>query len=117
MFLADFFDSPEGDLYANNKATPSIKKSKQLAQRSNNAFSLAEGFEKSCKKTKKQVSLSEDTHMADIITAREYITQAIRDTATKYQYFDFLKMLRTKYGADYSTHVHQQAAKLAKGTN
>lgn len=52
--------------------------------------------------------------MSDIITARKLIGQAVRDTAAKHEYFEFLKHLRAVHGSDYSTKVHQQAAKLAK---
>lgn len=60
-------------------------------------------------------TLGETVNMSDIITARELIGQAVRDPKQeKHRYFEFLKNLRKKYGADYSTHVHQQAAKLAQ---
>lgn len=60
--------------------------------------------------------LSEDTHMSDVIQARELINLAIKYPHEKQNYFDFLKNLRTKFGSEYSTSVHQQAAKLAKGS-
>ena len=53
--------------------------------------------------------------MADIITARELIEQTMIDpTLNKHKYFEFLKNLRERQGADYSTSVHKSAAKLAK---
>lgn len=52
--------------------------------------------------------------MSDVITARELIGQAVLDTTAKYKYFEFLKHLRAVHGSEYSTKVHQQAAKLAK---
>jgi hypothetical protein len=52
--------------------------------------------------------------MSDIITARELIGQAVRDARQfKHEYFEFLKHLRDKHGSDYSTRIHQKAAKLA----
>lgn len=60
---------------------------------------------------------TEDDHtsMSDIITARELIGGATRDPQNeKHKYFEFLKHLRTKHGADYSTRVHQKAAELAR---
>ena len=52
--------------------------------------------------------------MADIVVARELIGQALGNTAEKQKYFDFLKHLRDSHGAEYSTDVHKEAAKLAK---
>lgn len=53
--------------------------------------------------------------MSDIITARELIGSAARDPQNeKHKYFEFLKHLRTKHGSEYSTHVHQKAAELAR---
>jgi hypothetical protein len=51
--------------------------------------------------------------LSDIVTARELIGQAIADPDRKHEYFDFLKHLRHKNGADYSILIHQKAAKLA----
>lgn len=51
----------------------------------------------------------------DIITARQLIGAALSDPRNeKHKYFEFLKYLRTKFGAEYSTLVHQTAAKLAR---
>lgn len=60
---------------------------------------------------------TEDEHisMSDVVTARELIGGASRDPQNeKHKYFEFLKHLRTKRGADYSTRVHQKAAELAR---
>ena len=52
--------------------------------------------------------------MSDIITARELMGKAVDDPKNeKHMYFEFLKHLRNKHGSDYSTKVHQHAAKLA----
>lgn len=57
---------------------------------------------------------TEGAEFSDIISARDLINQAVRDPQNeKHRYFEFLKHLRTKYGTEYSTLVHQSAAKLA----
>ena len=58
---------------------------------------------------------TEDTELSDIITARQLAGAAMRDPQNeKHKYFEFLKHIRTKHGSDYSTRVHQKAAKLSK---
>lgn len=58
---------------------------------------------------------TEDSTVSDVITARELINGAVRDPQNeKHKYFEFLKHLRTKHGAEYSTRIHQKAAELAK---
>ena len=58
---------------------------------------------------------TESSEFSDIITARELIGSAVRDPKNeKHRYFEFLKHIRTKHGAEYSTRVHQKAAKLAR---
>lgn len=52
--------------------------------------------------------------MSDIITARELMGKAVEDPKNeKHMYFEFLKHIRNKHGREYSTKVHQHAAKLA----
>ena len=56
-----------------------------------------------------------EPRLADVITARQLIGAALSDPRNKkHKYFEFLKYLRTKFGAEYSTLVHQTAAKLAR---
>jgi hypothetical protein len=55
-----------------------------------------------------------DESISDVITARELIGQALQDHEKRHKYFDFLRYLEKKRDSEYSTHVHQQAAKLAK---
>jgi len=58
---------------------------------------------------------NEHVDFGDIITARELIGLALQDsTKHKHKYFEFLKHLRNSIGKEYSTQVHQHAAKLAK---
>ena len=58
---------------------------------------------------------TESASISDIVTARELIGKAIQDPINeKHKYFEFLKHLRNKHGAEYSTSVHQKAAKLAQ---
>lgn len=53
--------------------------------------------------------------LSDIIAARDLIIRATRNPGSeKQRYFDFLKHLRNKHSAEYSTQVHQHAAKLVK---
>lgn len=52
--------------------------------------------------------------MSDIITARELIGHALSDSNLRHNYFEFLKHLRKHHGKEYSTTIHQKAAKLAK---
>ena len=58
---------------------------------------------------------TEDTELSDIINARQLAGAALRDPLNeKHKYFEFLKHIRQKHGAEYSTRVHQKAAKLSK---
>jgi hypothetical protein len=52
--------------------------------------------------------------MSDVVTARGLIGHALSDPKLKDEYFEFLKHLRKHHGKDYSTRIHQTAAKLAK---
>ena len=52
--------------------------------------------------------------MSDVITARGLIGHALGDPKLKDEYFEFLKHLRKHHGKDYSTRIHQKAAKLAQ---
>ena len=112
MFLTEFFNSTEGDSYADYKATPSITQSKRQFPKTSNLVKENSNMVQSNFK-----EVTEDASMSDIITAKDYIAHAISDPNRKYEYFEFLKSLRSRHGAEYSTHVHQQAAKLAKGMN
>lgn len=53
-----------------------------------------------------------EPELADIITAKDLISHALHDPTERTNYFDFLKLLRKKYGEQYSTLVHQAASKL-----
>ena len=58
---------------------------------------------------------NEHVDFGDIITARELIGLALDDSKEhKHKYFEFLKHLRDTFSKEYSTQVHQHAAKLAK---
>lgn len=57
---------------------------------------------------------NETAMMSDIITARQLAGKAVDDPLhEKHMYFEFLKHIREKHGSQYSTEVHQKAAKLA----
>jgi len=53
-----------------------------------------------------------NTEMSDIIQAKQLASRAISNPAARYEYFNFLKHLRSKYGPDYSTHIHQKVSTL-----
>ena len=58
--------------------------------------------------------LAESVSMSDVLTARELIGQALKDSHKKHEYFDFLSFLRKKHGQDYSSSVHREASKLVR---
>ena len=59
----------------------------------------------------------ESADYGHIVTARELIGRSLADPKNeKHRYFEFLKYLRNKAGKEYSTLVHQHAAKLAKAS-
>ncbi len=152
MLLIEFFNSSEGDSYADIKATKKVSETKrpQTTKRTN---MVAETTRKT-KVVEDQWSgpdnawhnggsdqwydgndqwhgqasgnmiedfavanmvATESSEFSDILTARELIGLATRDPQNeKHKYFEFLKHLRSKHGEDYSTRVHQKAAKLAR---
>jgi hypothetical protein len=63
-----------------------------------------------------QEGMVEGYEMSDIITARGLIGRALRDAEEKMNYFKYLKHLRDKHGHEYSTSVHREAGRLAKGS-
>lgn len=118
MFISDLFEN------ADHSTTPTITEAKRKISASEDP--CWSGYHMVGTKTKdgqqvpncvpgKKGSMNEDSHMSDVVTARELIGSALKNTQEKYKYFDFLKHLRDKYGQEYSTSVHQHAAKLAKG--
>ena len=94
MFLTEFFNTPEGDSYADIKATSATTQAKRPH------------------KTIRTNMVAESNEMADVITARDYANKAIRDPNARQTYFDYLARLRSKHGKEYSTSVHQKATKL-----
>ena len=58
---------------------------------------------------------TESSEVSDIISARSLMLRAVKDSNERHRYFEFLKHLRTKHGADYSTDIHQKASKLMQG--
>ena len=113
MFISDLFEN------ADYSTTPTITEAQRKISASEDP--CWKGYHMVGKKTKggKQVPncvpVSEESHMSDVITARELINKATQYPDSKHEYFNFLKHLRTKHGAEYSTNIHQQAAKLVKG--
>lgn len=112
MFISEMFD------HADYTTTPATTESKKITSQNDPCWSgyrMVGKKDSGGKKVPNCVPVAEDNSMSDVIQARGYINQAIRNPDSKHEYFNFLKSLRTKHGVEYSTHVHQQAAKLAKG--
>jgi len=57
---------------------------------------------------------TEDSHMPDVITARQLIGAAKTNPNKAHEYHRFINQLRNKHGKEYSTQVHQQASKLSE---
>lgn len=112
MFISEMFNHAD---YTTTSATAESKKISKQDDPCWKGYHMVGTKSKGTKEVPNCVPVTEDDSMSDVLRAREYIGQAVSDPTTKHEYFNFLKSLRTKHGADYSTHVHQQAAKLAKG--
>jgi hypothetical protein len=134
MFLTEFFNSPEGDSYADYQATSTTTKEKRLQATTTNEHieKVSGGYRLVSKKSHKNLGtyptkasaekrerqvqyfkhMSEDNHMSDVVTARQLAKAAINNPQTRQKYFDFLKHLREKHGKEYSTQVHQHATNL-----
>ena len=112
MFISEMFEHAD---YTTKTTTVEAKKISSSDDPCWNGYRMVGAKSKGSKEVPNCVPVKEDNSMSDVLRAREYINHAVRDPNTKHEYFDFLKSLRTKHGAEYSTHVHQQAAKLAKG--
>lgn len=123
MLLMELYNSPEDDTYANTTSTSSIKEgTRKITAKQDPCWS---GYHMVGTKSKdgkevpncvpgKKGAMNEGVNMSDIVQARELIGKALQNVQEKQKYFDFLGYLRQKYGADYSTQVHQEAAKLTK---
>lgn len=120
MLLTEFFNQPEGDSRANSQATKKIAEAKRISSKNDPCWSgyrMVGTKDTGSKEVPNCVPVTEDNSMSDIITAKQYISQAIRTPSEKHNYFNFLKSIREKHGAEYSTHVHQAASKLAQQGN
>ena len=118
MFISDLFEN------ADYSTTPKITEAKRKITAKNDPCWKGYHMVGTKSKGDKQVpncvpgtkgAMNEDTHMSDVITARDFINKAIQHPDSKHEYFNFLKHLRTKHGSEYSTSVHQEATKLARG--
>ena len=111
MFISDLFENAE------STSTSPTTEAKRMSKKDPcwKGYHMVGTKDKSGKQVPNCVPVSEDSHVSDVITARELINKAVNHPDSKHEYFNFLKHLRTKHGADYSTQIHQQAAKLAKG--
>lgn len=125
MLLVEFFNTPEGDSYAEPTPTSRVTETKRKITAKNDpcwkGYHMVGTKSKGGKEVPNCVpgskgSMNEDYTMSDVVWARELMNRALRDSTTKHEYFDFLKSLREKHGPEYSTRVHQQAAKLTDGS-
>ncbi len=121
MLLTEFFNIPEGDSYANNTSTPQLAETKGKISASEDpcwkGYHMVGTKNKSGREVPNCVpgekgSMTESSELSDIIQAKQLVQQALRDPGQRQEYFDFLKHLRSKYGKEYSTRVHQDATKL-----
>lgn len=120
MFISDLFED------ADCSTTPKITEAKDKISASEDSHWADHRMVGAKSKVNKEAigyalnkksTINEDSHLADVITARDLINRAVQNPDSKHEYFNFLKHLRTKHGNEYSTSVHQQAAKLSKGNS
>lgn len=125
MLLTEFFNISEGDSYADNTSTSSIRETKGKISASEDP--CWKGYHMVGTKTKdgREVpncvpgakgSMNETEEMSHIIQARQLIKQALRDSNKRNEYFDFIRYLRSKHGSKYSTRIHQDATKISNDT-
>lgn len=113
MFLTDVFS------YADNKTKASLRESSKKTT----SATTKHGNEKYPQTNNRMVKentmktrdiLENSSYSPDLIAARGLIGKALHDQAARQEYFNFIKGLRDKHGADYSTKIHQAATELAK---
>lgn len=116
MYILELFS------HANHTSTSKIREAKKITAKNDPCWS---GYHMVGTKSKdgrevpncvpgQKGAMNEDYSISDIIQAKELIGQALRNPNAKHEYFNFLKFLRSKHGADYSTRIHQQASDLAR---
>ena len=121
MLLTEFFNTSEGDSYANNTSTSQIAETKGKISASEDP--CWKGYHMVGTKTKggrevpncvpgEKGSMTENAELSHMIQARQLVHQALTDPSQRQEYFDFLKHLRNKYGKEYTIRVHQDATKL-----
>jgi hypothetical protein len=117
MFISDLFD------HANSASENSVSEGQRKITKKNDpcwkGYHMVGTKDKGSNTVPNCVpgakELDETADLADIVQARELIGRAVQNPQNeKHKYFEFLKHLRKKYGADYSTKIHQEAAKLAQ---
>ena len=129
MLLTEFFNLSEGDSYANNTSTSQIAETKGKISASEDpcwsgyhmvGTKSQDGCEVPNCVPGKKGSMTEGNELSHIVQARQLINQAVRNPGQRQEYFDFMQHLRSKYGKEYSTKIHQDAAKMdniKEGTN
>lgn len=121
MLLVEFFKSPEGDSYAEPTPTSRVTETKQKITAKNDP--CWKGYHMVGTKTKdnQQVpncvpgtkgAMNEGIEMSHMVQARQLAHQSASDPNKRHEYFAFLQHLRSKYGKEYSTRIHQEATKL-----
>lgn len=113
MFLTDVFS------YADNKTKASLRESSKkttsaTTKHGNEKYPQTNNCMVKENTMKTRDILENSSYGPDLIAARGLIGKALHDQAARQEYFNFIKVLRDKHGADYSTKIHQAATELAK---
>jgi len=126
MLLTEFFTTAEGDSYAKSTSASSIAEAKRKISASEDPCWKGYHMVGTKSKDGREVpncvpgakgSMNESEEMSHIIQARELVKKALKDTNKRHEYFDYIKYLRAKHGADYSTQIHQAATTFDKETH
>ena len=119
MLLTEFFNTSEGDSYAKSTSTSSITEAKRMSKKDPcwKGYHMVGTKDKSGKQVPNCVPVNEGDEMSHMIQARQLAHQAVTNPIKRHEYFDFMKHLRSKHGAEYSTKIHQNATKLSEEHN
>lgn len=121
MLLTEFFNTPEGDSYAKSTSTSPVTEAKRKITAKNDP--CWKGYHMVGTKSKggqevpncvpgAKGAMNEGDEMSHILQARQLAHQAITNPTSRHEYFNFLQHLRSKFGKEYSTNIHQNATKL-----
>lgn len=121
MLLTEFFNTAEGDSYADSTPAKKITEAKRKITAKNDPCWSGYHMVGTKSKDGKEVpncvpgekgAMNENYEMSHIIQARELAHKAALNPSERQEYFDFLQHLRSKHGKEYSTRIHQDATKL-----